>query len=463
MTDESAPSRPTAPLSVDGDAEISIDWQHPPAIGIRATPTNADTVARTILRAKHRGHDVLVLCGEELQEHGDVDSVAFARELGAHLVPAPVSLGDAAAEGHLTRAARDRGYPGLIYNGDGSESIDYDATIDALLESDGYGVEAVVRVENPDHPAARVVVGIPAYNEAGTIADVVTAVSEYAGTVLVVDDGSSDDTAALAAAAGAVVIEHPRNIGYGAGLRTLFREAARRDVDHLVVIDADGQHDPSDVPELVEAQQTSGAEIVIGSRFIDGGHTDAPLYRRFGLFVINALTNLSIGARGNQRVTDSQSGFRAYNRRAIESLASDESLGTGMGVSTDILYHAHRLEFDIHEIGTSISYAVENGSTQDPISHGLHLLNNILKTMERDQPGTFLGIPGLLTALFGVLLLVWTATTFVSTGSLSFLLAALGSTLTVIGSLACLYGLVSHSINVKLSEQPGTLFSPNQR
>jgi len=149
--------------------------------------------------------------------------------------------------------------------------------------------------------------------------------------VLVIDDGSSDDTVLLAKEAGATVIEHEENGGYGAALRTAFREANRRRADHLVILDGDGQHDPSDIPGAVDVQG-DGADIVIGSRFAEGSETELPLYRRFGLAVVNALTNLSMGVlvRSKSRVGDTQSGFRTYNREAIESLSEDPSIGSGM-------------------------------------------------------------------------------------------------------------------------------------
>jgi len=93
-----------------------------------------------------------------------------------------------------------------------------------------------------------VLAAIPAYNEEAAIADVVTETKQYADLVLVIDDGSSDDTVLLAKEAGATVIEHEENGGYGAALRTAFREANRRRADHLVILDGDGQHDPSDIP-----------------------------------------------------------------------------------------------------------------------------------------------------------------------------------------------------------------------
>ena len=108
----------------------------------------------------------------------------------------------------------------------------------------------------------------------------------YADCVLVIDDGSTDETVTRAYETGATTIEHERNWGYGAALRTAFEEAARRDADHLVVLDGDGQHNPSDIPRLVAEQERGDAEIVIGNRFVDGHESTIPLYRRLGLRAI---------------------------------------------------------------------------------------------------------------------------------------------------------------------------------
>ena len=165
--------------------------------------------------------------------------------------------------------------------------------------------------------------------------------------------------------------------------------------DHLVILDGDGQHDASDIPKLVAEQQRSDVDIVIGSRFADGSETEMPFYRRFGLAVVNGLTNLSMGVvRKRSRVRDTQSGFRAYNEQAIESLATDSSIGDHMNASTDILYHAHQHDYEIEEVGTTINYDVDDANSHHPLSHGLVLVSNILKTVERDRPITSLGIPG---------------------------------------------------------------------
>ena len=225
---------------------------------------------------------------------------------------------------------------------------------------------------------ASVIVGIPAYNAAGTVGDVVSAALPHADLVLVVDDGSRDETAERAAAAGAEVVSHEENGGYGAALKTIFTEAAERGVDCLVVLDADGQHDTADIPRLVAARERAAADVVIASRFAEGGTTDAPLYRRFGLAVINLLTNVSLGTLRSGRISDTQSGFRAYSARAVASLAEDDSIGDRMEASLDILYHVRGLGYDVTEVGTTITYDVEQASSDDPLSHGLELVSAIL-------------------------------------------------------------------------------------
>jgi len=227
-------------------------------------------------------------------------------------------------------------------------------------------IEAVLRIRT-------ILVGVPAYNEEATIGRVVADTVEYADDVLVVDDGSTDRTAAVARAAGATVVEHAENRGYGAALKTTFEEANRRDVDHLVLLDGDGQHDATDILELVEEQRETDADIVIGSRFAEEAETEMRFYRRIGVELVNLATNLSLGlVRPRFWVRDTQSGFRAYNETAIASLAVDDS--------TDILYHARRQGYDIAEVGTTINYDVENANSHNPVVHGLELVGNILKT-----------------------------------------------------------------------------------
>lgn len=422
-----------------------------PAVGLVATPDNGAAIATSILRARRHGYDAYVTYTEEADNEG----LAFAWQLEATVVTPPgrnvePDVGDLR---QLLAGAADVGDSrGLIFVSQPDRRVDFDRSIAELGEATL--CEAVYETEadrTRQQPA--VMIGIPAYNEATTVGDVVASAKGYADTVLVVDDGSDDDTARRAREAGATVVEHEFNSGYGAALQTLFREADDRGVDHLAVVDADGQHDPSDVPEMVERQRDTGAELVIGSRFTDGGRTDAPLYRQFGLSVINVLTNLSMGVvRPSSRVSDTQCGFRVYSRSAVASLAANGSIGEGMSASTDILYHAHSNDFDIEEVGTTVDYDVDNASSRNPFTHGIGLIRNILATIERERPFLILGIPGFLAVLAGIGFGYWAITAYIARGSLP-LGPSVGSMFLGLGGIfATFTAIILHSLDQHLNQ-----------
>lgn len=415
-----------------------------PAIGLIATRNNEAELTRTILQATRQGYDVLVTYGEETEP----EAIDLARMLNARIVyPDHADTDRKSLVSTLAVAARTDGYPGLIYQSSDYAAIDYGRSEEKLTEETGFAVEAVSTSAVRQRPS--VVVGIPAYNEAGSIARVIEAASEYGDRVLVVDDGSRDDTALVASEAGANVIEHEYNRGYGGALKTLFRAADEEEAEHLVILDADDQHDPADIPKLVAAQRETDADIVIGSRFVDGAATDVPRYRRLGLFVVNTLTNMSIGAfHPKKRISDTQSGFRAYNRRAIAGLADDGTIGSQMNASTDILYHAHQRGYEIEEVGITVRYDVEDASSQHPLSHGYNLVNNISTTVQNTHPLISLGTPGVLSLVLGISGFYWLISIFLATGSLSFALTAFSALLCFGGFFACVAAVILHSIKV---------------
>lgn len=227
---------------------------------------------------------------------------------------------------------------------------------------------------------AGVMVGIPAYNESDSIAEVVAAAKRHADAVVVVDDGSDDETVVRALEAGVTVVTHDANRGYGATLQTIFRHALVADVDHLVTLDGDGQHDPADIPKLVGELRAGDADIVVGSRFVDGSETRLPAYRRVGLAVVNWLTNAGIRLRYSATTAmDTQSGFRAYSREATEAVVRNGDLGAGMGASLDLLFHAAREGLEVEEVATTVDYDIDDPSTQNPIAHGLVLCRSIFR------------------------------------------------------------------------------------
>jgi hypothetical protein len=372
-----------------------------PAIGIIATPENADAVYGVILRAQERGFQTLVACTATVDE----EVPHLARRLGA-IVEADSSVtrpsSDAELECALARAARERGHPGIVFQTAACPRIDFEATM-AAFDRGGFEVRAVPEVTHRTRGA--VLVGIPAYNSEGTIADIVREARQYCDEVLVVDDGSEDGTAQRAREAGASVVIHRRNRGYGGALKTTFREAARREIAYLITLDADGQHDPGDIPRLIDGQRSTGVDVVVGSRFVTGSTTRVPLVRAVGLSLVNTLTNLSLGRfRPRAWLRDTQSGYRLYTGDAVESLTTATDIGDGMWASTDIIYHLTREQFTFTEIGTTIRYDLENTSSEGAISHGVGLVRNIFGMLEHTHPLVLVGVPGLLAVFVGTLL-----------------------------------------------------------
>ena len=409
-----------------------------PAIGLVATKGNSEAIAATILRARHRELGVVLTYRDE------TEALQFAQQLGVTVVEPTVSDDSQELRQLLLGAAEATGHPGLLFVSEPKRRVDFEHS----LENTDGRITEVVYGRSGEAKRDEVLVGIPAYNEEKTIASVVSAAQEYADTVLVIDDGSSDETRTHAAEAGAIVVEHERNQGYGAALKTLFDEADKRRVEHLVIIDADGQHDPSDIPRMVEHQQEGSADLVVGSRFVEDGSTDAPLYRRFGLGVVNVLTNLSMGViRPRSAVSDTQSGFRVYNRDAISSLAQDDSIGEGMNASIDILYHAHSNNFEIVEVGTTVEYDVENASSQNPVSHGITLVRNILKTVERERPIMILGLPGFLSTMIGLYFGYMAISNYMSTETFPIGLSVSSAVFGLAGIFTVFTAIILHALN----------------
>jgi glycosyltransferase involved in cell wall biosynthesis len=163
---------------------------------------------------------------------------------------------------------------------------------------------------------------VPAYNEVATVADVIRSMREHAPgfDLIVVDDGSTDGTAEVAKAAGARVLRHPFNLGIGGAVQSGFSFALDNGYDYVVQVDADGQHDPSEIHRLIQAMESDPRiDMVCGSRFLIDGHYPAPISRRTGIHLFAFILSRIVG----QRVSDPTSGFRLCNRRAIELFARD--------------------------------------------------------------------------------------------------------------------------------------------
>lgn len=248
----------------------------------------------------------------------------------------------------------------------------------------------------------RILVCIPAYNEAWNIEDIIKSASNYASEIIVYDDGSSDNTAEVARAAGATVIRNRKNRGYGAAVRRLFEAAAEKNVDVMVTLDSDGQHNPNEIPKLCEPIFKDEFDLVIGSRFIRDKNNHSqhkiPAYRSLGIRTITRFTQ----SASYSQLTDAQSGYRAYSKRALSKITLFED---GMAVSTEILLRAREKDLLIREVPVSVRYDIKDRSSQNPISHGVGVLYSVIQFISLRHPLAFYGIPGIAFLIIAVALL----------------------------------------------------------
>jgi len=233
-----------------------------------------------------------------------------------------------------------------------------------------------------------IIAGMPMYNEEETIGSVVTRALRHVNEVICIDDGSSDSSARIAEACGATVIRHRVNRGYGGALKTLFLHAVESKADALVLLDSDGQHETGDIPRMLEPILNGDADFTIGSRFVDGGgSTDMPAYRRLGIKVITAASNLS----SELGIKDTQSGFRAFSKTALERLRFDAE---GMELSLELLEDAHEKHLTVLEVPTIIRYDVPKGSRFTAVSHGFTVMTWAMLSLSQKKPLLVLGLPG---------------------------------------------------------------------
>ena len=225
-----------------------------------------------------------------------------------------------------------------------------------------------------------VLVGIPAYNEENGIGSTVLGVKQYAEEVVVVDDGSTDRTTDILEQADVTVLRHERNRGKGAAVRTLFDYAVDEEYEALVLIDADGQHDPADIPALAEPVVSADADMVIGSRYLDADDTDeTPLYRRLGQVVLDYSTSKVTGTN----LTDTQSGYRAFSPAALERLSITTD---GMGVECEMIDSASNEGLTITERAIEARYDDLEGQTYNPVKHGLAVILFLARLAKRRPP-----------------------------------------------------------------------------
>ena len=285
----------------------------------------------------------------------------------------------------------------------------------------------------------KITIGIPAYNEEKNIAKIIVQLKKVADQILVCDDGSTDSTSEIAESLGAIVIKHPKNLGYGSAIRSIFLKSREINAEILVTIDADGQHKIEDVKKVTKPIVDGQADISIGSRFLEEGD-NAPKYRKLGINIITKVTNSSL----SEKITDAQSGFRAYNNKVLQSLTPSDS---GMGISTEILIKSSNLGLKIAEVPTEIQYEGET-SSQNPISHGTGVLISTLKYISIERPLVFYGIPSFIFFIIGLTFTFFAVQYYAEIGRLNTNLTLIAGGTLLIGvvlivTTILLYSLVS--------------------
>ncbi len=167
----------------------------------------------------------------------------------------------------------------------------------------------------------KVLVIIPAFNEEGAVGKVVEEVRTHLpqADALVVNDGSTDLTSERAKASGATVLDLPFNLGIGGAMQAGYKYAHEKGYDIAIQVDGDGQHDPKEIPKLLQALEEKEVDMVIGSRFIGDSEFKSSMMRRVGISIFSKVISLIVG----QKITNPTSGFRAANRKAIQLFAFD--------------------------------------------------------------------------------------------------------------------------------------------
>jgi len=250
---------------------------------------------------------------------------------------------------------------------------------------------SVAERESQERP--RIIVGIPAYNQEKYVGTTVLKTRQYVREVVVLDDGSTDQTARIAKLAGASVIWHQQNKGKGASIRRLLVEARKRNPDILVLMDADTQHNPDEIANLIKPI-SEGFDLVIGSRVRQRGNI--AYYRRIGQRILSYFSLVL----SRKKIFDSECGFRALSSKAIAKLKLEQN---GFSVETEMIAATQEKGLKITEVPISAIYTT-NGSTLNPIRHGLGVLASVITMISERRPLLFFCVPGVILIVVGFLI-----------------------------------------------------------
>ena len=282
----------------------------------------------------------------------------------------------------------------------------------------------------------KVLAGIPAYNEARYIGSIVLQAMQYVDEVIVMDDGSTDNTAVVAELAGATVVRHDKNRGKGAAIQSILAEARKRNPDILVLLDADAQHDPNEIPALIKAI-SEGFDLVIGSRETQKDKT--PRYRRIGQKVIFRSSRIASKAD----VADSESGFRALSPKAIKKL---DLKAHGFAIESEMITRAADKKLKITEVPISNIYT-KDGSTLNPIRHGIEVLSQIIVMISQRRPLFFFGLSGGILLVVGLIIGIRVINIAATKGDLAIGSTILTTMFIIAGMLSIFTGIILNTLS----------------
>jgi glycosyltransferase involved in cell wall biosynthesis len=230
----------------------------------------------------------------------------------------------------------------------------------------------------------KVLVMIPAYNEATNIVEVIKGIRSNVpeADILVINDGSKDDTANISRQAGVHVISHPFNMGYGVTCQTGFKYASRKGYDYVVQMDGDGQHDPTCIPAMLKTLQESNVDVVLGSRWLGLTKYKGPLLRKFGKFIFGFIASLIT----KHKVTDPTTGFQAFTKQVVQFYCTE--VYPVDYPDADMIIVLDRAEFRVKEVPV-IMYNKTGQSMHSgfikPIYYGMKMMMSIGMSLFRDD------------------------------------------------------------------------------
>ena len=292
---------------------------------------------------------------------------------------------------------------------------------------------------------SNIIVVMPAYNEEIAIGSMVLRARKQVDRVIVIDDGSTDRTAEVAELAGAEVFRHPKNMGKGAALKTGFYVASQNGTKIIITMDTDGQNNPDEIPKLIDPILCGSADMVNGSRYVNGNGKNTPKYRRVGQSILDKVTNINSGLH----ITDTQSGFRAF---AIKTLPAFKFKQNGMAIESEMLMDAAKAGLRIKEVEIGVRYDVKS-SNMTPINHGIKVLVKVLADMELNRPLYYFTFPGIVLGTVGLGLGLNFLQDFYHGASLSFGPTLVMIMFTLIGSFMAFSGIILHSMSRLLNDK----------